>query len=189
MPYLVAHGIVGTGIVALSLPNVSLTRDWEKLALGAFLAICPDFDVIFLWFLHLPWHRGYSHSIAFAVVVPLLMALLRIAPKVKEAAVYGLAIASHGLIDVVTTKTATGVKLLWPLSTYTFKLGLFEYPEFYVDLRYQSFAVALINLLKTSLIELVVFAPILLSVLLLRRRMTFVKQEGATQPLVPPDAK
>ena len=102
---------------------------------------------------------------------------------------YGLAIASHGLVDVVSTKTAPGVKLLWPLSTYTFKLRLFEYPDFYVDLRHQSLAVALINLLKQSLIELVVFAPILLSVLLLRQRMTSAKQEGATQPLVPPDAQ
>ena len=177
MPFPVAHGIVGASIVALSLPNVSLKRDWKKLALGAFLAICPDFDVIFPWILHLPWHRGFSHSIAFAVVVMLLTSSTVSESRVKVAAVYGCAIASHGLLDAITTKTSKGVELFWPLSTYSFRLGLFEYPAFTVNLRYQSWADALINLFKMGLIELVVFAPVLLLLLLLRRRLSSTLQE------------
>ncbi len=168
MPFPVAHGMIGASIIAASGRNFSLNQGWKPLLLGAALAICPDFDFFFPWVLHLGWHRGFSHSIAFALLVSLLNSALLGKFKTKETIVYGLAVISHDLLDFLSTKSMAGVELLWPLSNHRFKLGLFDYPEFYVDPRFQTLTDSGVNMLKMSLIESLVFAPLLVTILFIR---------------------
>ncbi|PYS50338.1 MAG: hypothetical protein DMF68_07495 [Acidobacteria bacterium] len=165
MPLPVAHGAVGAGLVALVRANSSVRRDWKMLLAGAALAITPDLDFFFLWVLHLRgWHRGFTHSITMAVVVTALLFALLGKRRARDVIAYGLAFLSHGLLDFATTKSAGGVELFWPFSTERFKLGLIDFLEL-------PSGYSISEIIKYSLIELAVFVPVLLLVLLLREYM------------------
>lgn len=165
MPLPVAHGAVGAGLVALVRARSSVRDDWKKLLAGALLAISPDLDFFFLWVLHLRgWHRSFSHSIMMAVIVTALLYLLLGRRRTRDVIAYGLAFLSHGLLDFATTKNAGGVELLWPFSSARFKLGVIGFIEL-------PAGYSLSETIKYSLIELLVFVPVLLLVLLLREYM------------------
>ena len=87
------------------------------------LSLLPDAD--FLAFLvgipypHPFGHRGMTHSLAFAVLVGLLVALalrLRGRPVLLDAALATLVVASHGVLDAMTTG-GLGVEFFWPVDT------------------------------------------------------------------------
>src|SRR5919202_7105095 len=100
MPLPVAHAAVGASIVALVRAKDSVRHDWKMLTVGAALAISPDLDFFFLWELHLRgWHRGFTHSIAMAVIVTALLFALLGRRRVRDVIAYGLALLSHGLLD------------------------------------------------------------------------------------------
>ena len=165
MPLPVAHGAVGAGLVALVRPRSSVRRDWKMLMIGALLAISPDLDFFFLWGLHLKgWHRGFSHSIMMALFVTALLFAWLGRSRTREVIAYGLAFLSHGLLDFATTKNAGGVELFWPFSSARFKLGVIDFLEL-------PSGYNLSEIIKYSLIELAVFVPVLLLVLLLREYM------------------
>ncbi|MDQ3818385.1 MAG: metal-dependent hydrolase, partial [Acidobacteriota bacterium] len=164
-PLPVAHGAVGAGLVALVRARSSVRHDWKMLAVGALLAISPDLDFFFLWVLHLRgWHRGFTHSVTMAVVVTALLFALLGRRRARDAVAYGLALLSHGLLDFATTKNTGGVELLWPFSSARFRLGLIDFLEL-------PNGYNLSDIIKYSLVELVVFVPFLLLVLLLREYM------------------
>lgn len=171
MPFPVAHGIVGASIVAASRPISASREDCKALLVGALLAICPDFDFFLVWFLGLGdnWHRSFSHSLAFALIVGLLAAALSKAPSSKEAAAYVLAVLSHGLLDLLTTKRTGGVELFWPFSPRRLKFVLFDYPDVHLSQKIHPVAEFLLDLLKFSVIELIIFAPLLVTLLLVNR--------------------
>jgi inner membrane protein len=86
---------------------------WRLLALPAVLAVLPDLDVI-AFALGIPYghplgHRGFSHSLLFAVLVA-PVAVRWAAPTLavasgpwwKLVAVCALACASHGVLDAMT---------------------------------------------------------------------------------------
>lgn len=91
---------------------------------GAIAGTIPDLDVIGRSFLDditaLEWHRGFSHSLVFCLLMaPLLGALLnRIYQKKNEANfkqwtwMFFLALVTHPLLDCHTT---WGTQFLWPL--------------------------------------------------------------------------
>jgi len=170
MPLPVAHGILGASIVAASRPNLSLSRDWRPILLGGALAVVPDLDILFLWALGQDgeWHRSFSHSIVFALAAGLLVSMLRNSPQLKETLVFAAATASHGLLDTLTSKNAEGVKLLWPLA-HRFKLGVFDYFDHPLDPNYTPLAEFFSEIFRVSLIELVIFTPVLLLALLINR--------------------
>jgi membrane-bound metal-dependent hydrolase YbcI (DUF457 family) len=163
MPLPIAHSLVGASVVAFSRPRGSLKSDWPLLLFGAFLAISPDFDFLLIWSLHLRrgLHRGPTHSIFIALIVTGLMLIGTGFSHIRSVLACGAAFLSHGLLDFLTTKWGGGVKLLWPFSDERLKLGLVGFSEFP-----QGFN--LMELVKSSLIELMAFAPILLAVLLMR---------------------
>jgi inner membrane protein len=95
------------------------------IAAAAACAVAPDLDVV-AFRLGVPYasplgHRGFTHSLAFALVLGASAALalrvfLRDAPRfAPTCALLALAAASHGLLDTLTDG-GLGVALLWPVS-------------------------------------------------------------------------
>ncbi len=132
--------------------------------LGASLANCPDLDFLLVWFYHSrDWHRAFTHSLAFALLVGAAVFLLLGRQRLRAAAAYSLAYTSHCLLDYVTTKVGGGVELFWPVSTERYGLrliGLSELPSRMPPL----------GVLKALLVELLGFAPLFLLVLHIRRQ-------------------
>lgn len=94
----------------------------KTLLLAGFCAFAPDFDVLAFRFgisYNSIWgHRGWTHSLAFAVGFGTLMAALFYRQERgwwKIALWFILAAASHPLLDMLTTG-GRGCALWWPLS-------------------------------------------------------------------------
>lgn len=159
MPF--AHSLVGASLVAAVLPR--RPRYWAWLAAGAFLANAADLDFILVFlFRSRAWHRGFTHSLVFALAVFLCFLLALGRGRAREAAAFGLAFASHAVLDFATTKAGGGLELLWPFSVDRLGLrwwGLSELPS----------GLPVAGILKSLSLEFVLFAPPLLLLILLRR--------------------
>jgi membrane-bound metal-dependent hydrolase YbcI (DUF457 family) len=160
----VAHGLVGASLVAAVLPRAGRARRWRRaLVAGAVLANAADLDFSLAFaFGSRSWHRGFTHSLAFAlaVFVCLLLALGR--ARAREALAFGLAYASHALLDFATTKEGGGLELFWPFSVERVGLrwwGLSELPS----------RLPPVEILKFLSLEFVLFAPPLVLLIMLRR--------------------
>ena len=167
MPLPVAHGLVGASVVAALLPSAQPGR-WKWLALGAFLGVAPDFDYALNW-LRVSrggWHHGFTHSIPFALVVGLVTIIILRQWNVRSFLIVSGAYVSHTLLDFMLTESR-GVALWWPFTNYRYKLR-FPNP---IDYTWSddSLARAAVDLLKISLIELLIFGPVLLAVIALRQ--------------------
>jgi inner membrane protein len=165
MPTPVAHSLVGAGLVAAVLPRrAGRARYWRwALVAGAALANAADMDFFLVFvFRSRAWHRGFTHSLVFALVVFLCFLLALGRARAREAVAFGLAYASHVLLDFATTKTSGGLELLWPFSFDRLGLrwwGLSELPS----------SLPLAEVLKSLSLEFVLFAPPLLFLILLRK--------------------
>ena len=92
------------------LTNIPMRGNRTILAIGIFLTVLPDFDVIGLRlgvpYGHLLGHRGLTHSLFFAVLVSGLLAFpmsQRFGMACGRIWIYFfLALASHGLLDALT---------------------------------------------------------------------------------------
>jgi inner membrane protein len=159
----VAHSLVGASLVAAVLPRAGRARYWVWLAAGAVLANAADFDFfLVIVFRSRAWHRGFTHSLVFALAVFLCLLLALGRRRAREAAAFGLAYASHVLLDFATTKNGGGLELFWPFSTDRLGLrwwGLSELPS----------RLPPADILKCLSLEFVLFAPPLLLLILLRR--------------------
>lgn len=146
--------------MALFYPQTSLRRGWRILSLGAFFAISPDFDFFLVWLLpqNWEWHRSLTHSIFFALAVTGLMFIGTGFSRIRIVLACGTALLSHGLLDFLTTKQGGGVELLHPFSDERLKLGIVGISEFG-----EGFYIT--ELIKSSLIELIIFVPIFFAVL------------------------
>jgi len=154
MPLPVAHGLLGASIVAAVHPQPT-KRYFLPLFVGGFLANVPDADFLLVFiFQSRTWHRGFSHSILFALVVCLVFVLWWGKQYFRQAAAYGLALASHGILDYLTTKRGRGVELLWPFSSA--KLGLH-----WVGLSEMPSRLPAPDIMKALAVEFVLFAPLL----------------------------
>lgn len=117
MPTIFTHPAVplaiGFGLGANVIPP-------RLMAAGVVASVIPDLDVIAFW-LNIAYssewgHRGFTHSLAFAVVLGIIAAV--IAPALRSKRFTALlfvtiSAASHGLLDMLTTG-GLGVALLWP---------------------------------------------------------------------------
>jgi inner membrane protein len=164
MPLPVAHGLLGASLVAAVLPRKAPRRYALTLAAGALLANAADLDFVLVFAFHSrAWHRGFTHSLAFALAVGLALFVSLGRARAAKAAAYGLAYASHAVLDFATTKVGGGVELLWPFSAERLALGwrgLSEVPS----------RVPPAGIVKYLVVELVIFAPPLLALLLWRRK-------------------
>jgi membrane-bound metal-dependent hydrolase YbcI (DUF457 family) len=174
MPFSIGHGIIGASLYGASQKEISLSKDGRIMLLCAGLAIVPDLDFIFAWIFNLRgWHRGFTHSIVFGVAIGLLAAFLAQIRNLTQQIGLVLAPVSHAPLDALVTTTASkdpGVALLWPVTDYRFRFGLFDYFSFHLDPRFDPWSDILTLLLKVSLIEIIVVGPILLFVVLIKRR-------------------
>ncbi len=163
MPLPVAHGLVGASVVAALVPRAGRARYRLLLAAGALLANAADFDfLLVIVFRERAWHRGFTHSLVFALAVLLCSLITLGRRRPREAAALGLAYASHALLDFATTKTGGGLELLWPFSAERFGLrwwGLSELPS----------RLPPAEILRSLAVEFLLFAPPFILLVLLRR--------------------
>lgn len=128
------------------------------------MANAADLDFFLVFILRSrAWHRGFSHSLAFALVVCLVFAGFLGRRHLRQAAAYGLAFASHGLLDYATTKEGGGVQLLWPVSADRLAGGL-------VGLSELPSRLAATQVIKSLLLEAALFAPLLVLLIAFRKR-------------------
>jgi len=157
----VAHGLVGAGLVAAALPRAGRRR--LLLLAGAALANAADLDFLLVFFFRSrAWHRGFTHSLFFALAVFLCLLLALGRRRAREAVAFGLAYTSHALLDFATTRAGGGLELFWPFSADRFALrwwGLSEIPS----------TLPPAEVLKSLAVEFLLFAPPFLLVLLWRR--------------------
>ena len=170
MPLPVAHGLLGASVAAALQPS-SEPRYWRNVWVGAFLGICPDFDYGLNW-LQISgggWHHGFTHSVLFAICLGLFTALILREIKIRSVIIFGSAALSHTLIDYVMTESR-GVALWWPFTDYRYKLR-FPNP---IDYRWDDSTVStiVIDILRISLIELLIFGVIFLAIIWIKRTMT-----------------
>ncbi len=131
MPTNITHAIPAL-TVGLGLGRRLLTM--PVILTGAVIASIPDLDMLGTRFFHVPWdsvygHRGYTHSIFFALIISIAMALLFNRAHFKRNLIFlTFCMLSHGLLDACNAG-GLGVAFLWPLS----------------DTRYHSFYQPIMN--------------------------------------------
>jgi membrane-bound metal-dependent hydrolase YbcI (DUF457 family) len=150
------------------LPDASPARNWKPLLLGAALASASDLDYL----LETSRHRGFTHSIAFALLIGLVCLAIRGATDLKLTVGYAGAALSHTLLDFATTGTMPGVELFWPVSARRFGLGLVDYYRLAnVDPVYFLSKDVAADLFKMATLDLLISLPIFLFVLSLKWSM------------------
>lgn len=166
MAFPVAHGLLGATVIVLTSKR-GQKLNFERVALGAFLGVLPDFDYVLNW-LNIGgggWHHGFSHSLIFALIIGLIIAF--IIKDFNARTIFGLSLAtaSHGILDFFITESK-GIALFSPFTNYRFKLELFS-P---IDYRWadENKAQIILNILQIFLIELIIFLPFLLIVVWFR---------------------
>src|SRR5215203_1950378 len=166
MPFPIAHALVGASVGA-ALHPANQPRRTKMLLLGALLAVCPDFDYALNW-LRISgggWHHGFTHSIPFAFFLGLIIVVVSREWKLRSFTFFTAAIASHTLLDYVLTESR-GVALWWPLTNRRYRLR-FPNPIDYTWSNPTVWDIAF-DVLRIGLLELVIFGPLLLAVILLR---------------------
>lgn len=124
MPTIITHAAVplclGVGLGMRTIPP-------RLLLTGVVLAMLPDADVLAFKFGvaygNAFGHRGFTHSLFFAFITPVLCALIGLqwfkAPQLRCWAFLTVSLLSHSLLDSVTTG-GKGVGWLWPWSDERF---------------------------------------------------------------------
>lgn len=172
MPLPIAHALVGASLAAAAHTRPDSLRYRVAIISGAFLANAPDLDFFLVFALHnRAWHRGFTHSLAFAGIVCLLFILTFGARHMRDALAYGLAYTSHCILDFMTTKAGGGVELFWPFSAERLGLrwvGLSELPSHLPPF----------DVLKWLAVEFLIFAPLLLAVLFWRHMVARRAEES-----------
>lgn len=169
MPLPVAHALVGATLAVAVLPR-EMPRRVRAIALAAALAVAPDLDFSAPWLLNLEhdWHRGFTHSVFFALLVTGVMHAYYKAARWRETLSAGLALLSHGLLDAATTAVGYGgVKLLWPFSSRRMALGWFPIDGYVIGT--DTLGDMALRMLFELGQEVMIFLPFLLLALLVRR--------------------
>lgn len=121
MPMTTTHALVP---LAATLAFAKPPIPWKLVIVAAFAAAAPDVDWLFKHFLHVSpvsiyAHRGATHSLSVALAAGLLATLahrqLGVRP-LTAGVVVGAAMASHGLLDMMTD-SGRPVAYLWPISS------------------------------------------------------------------------
>lgn len=118
MPSIVSHAAIplalGVGLGERRIPRPLLVA-------GIAASMLPDADVVLFRFgatYANAWsHRGFSHSLGFAIVLGAIAAaaLRKSSPPLVAFAFVACSAASHGLLDMMTSG-GHGVAIFWPLS-------------------------------------------------------------------------
>lgn len=109
--------------IALKIASRKASIPWKLLFLGMFLSVAPDFDSIAFKF-GIPYesqwgHRGFTHSIVFALVVAIFCSRFNnaISAKPKTVFLYSFfSMVSHTFLDALTNG-GLGVAVFWPFNS------------------------------------------------------------------------
>ena len=159
MPSPVGHSLGG---VAAAWPLVPRRTRRGALVLAA-VAVAPDLDLL------VGAHRDASHSVGAALMAGLVACLFARRHRLAWGGAITLAYLSHVLLDWLSndTRPPIGVMALWPFSHGYFKAAIEIFPP--VSRRYWESRFWIYNL-HAVLVEILVLAPITLSVLWWWRR-------------------
>jgi membrane-bound metal-dependent hydrolase YbcI (DUF457 family) len=167
MPLPISHGLFGASVVAALYPGKISPRLAAPLFAGAVVANLADLDFLLVFVTHwMKWHRGFTHSIAFAVLVLFLFLFFFGKERVREALAYSLAFASHFVLDFLTTRAAGGVELFFPFSRGRYAARWFGLSENPYDMTWAE-------RFQAVLVEFALFFSLLAVILFLRK--TFQK--------------
>jgi len=114
--------------IALRIAGGGKAISWRLLFFAMFLSVAPDLDSIAFRF-GIPYesqwgHRGFTHSIFFALMFAILPAIFHRYFKAKRATVYltsFISMLSHGVLDACTNG-GLGVAFFWPLNSQRYFL-------------------------------------------------------------------
>lgn len=152
MPLPIAHGLVGASIVSLVHPNSGLKK-WQPLLFGFALANFPDLDFVFTFlFGWHGFHRGFTHSFVFAVLIAAVFFALLHKRNWQIPLAYSAALLSHTILDFLSAKSG-GVRILIPFDYNSYKLGWISFSELT-----RGFLIS--DMLYFSLIETLIFVPL-----------------------------
>ena len=158
----IAHGLLGASIIAAVHPQPA-KRYFAPFFIGILLANAADFDFfLVLFFESRVWHRGFTHSILFALLVCLIFIMVLGKKHIRTALAFGLSYASHCLLDFATTKDGGGVELFWFFSSERWQLGLVELSE-------SATKLPLVEVVRALFLETLLFIPVFVLMLYLRR--------------------
>jgi inner membrane protein len=171
----IGHVAIGLATARrLGTPRVSLKALLPAMAFWSALALLPDADVIGFslgvrygdeW-----GHRGATHSLAFGVLVGLLVGLcapLVKAPRLRTTLFAAAVVVSHPLLDVLTTG-GRGCALLWPFDLTRYFAPLRIIPVAPIGAAFFS-----ARGLAVAMVEVILFLPFLLYALWPRRTREF----------------
>lgn len=114
-----SHALGAVAICAVFAPRRMPKSFWF---LAIFLSILPDFDVIGFKFgiayAHPLGHRGFTHSISFALALGLCLAIWQrhygsLGPRLYIWFLFAVVTVSHGLLDGLTSG-GKGMAFFWP---------------------------------------------------------------------------
>lgn len=124
MPTVITHSVIG---LAATFGFNTRNQSIKLILLSMTCSILPDADIIGYYWLYIPsydflGHRGFFHSLFFAVVVSVLVVYLFFRKEVdfskkwwKLVVYFFILTASHGLLDAFTNG-GNGIALLSPIS-------------------------------------------------------------------------
>jgi len=146
------------------------------------LSLLPDIDYLLVWPLGLSYevyHRGFSHSVLFAIMAGLVFAILEqrkeSGPLLWRSAFYILIILSHDVLDLAMTddrfEFIPGLMLAWPWSSTRFAMSSSPLTDVYIHagpIMQMTPLYFLWHCTRNTLIEAAVFVPPVLLIWSLR---------------------
>jgi membrane-bound metal-dependent hydrolase YbcI (DUF457 family) len=175
----IAHGLVGATIGALLIPEEARKAKLKTIVTAAAVAILPDLDYVFYRVLGWgeSWHRSFSHSIVFALAAGAMASIVVGPRRIRWFLIYSLATLSHPVLDALVSEQG-GVQFLWPWSERMFHFGVIAYPSVFEG---NSGLHSVVNrIVKYSLVEVMVFAPLLVFVLGFKSRRDLDRGSGVS---------
>jgi membrane-bound metal-dependent hydrolase YbcI (DUF457 family) len=153
-----AHALVGASVGLALWPERTPAALRRAAAAGALLGVCPDADYVLgrLHVLGWGWHHGFTHSVAFAVIVGALVSRALGLRGWGGALACALPVVSHPLLDYLITESP-GVALWWPVTGQRYKLGIDALSYYHLAAASEG-ALAVV---KLCVVEAALFGPIL----------------------------
>jgi inner membrane protein len=124
------HAVAGLGLAYLAARR---PMRWPFWVLAALLPMVPDLDVVSTYPSKSPWgHRGFTHSLVFALWLGALAASLTFRYLRTSfgwpTAVFFVVTASHGLLDALT-RAGEAIPFFWPSTTRYGSWGPMPLPD------------------------------------------------------------
>ena len=136
MPSPIAHSVSGY-VLAKLLPwevfsGERLNLGYLETFYGVFVAIAADFDFIPQLITGVRFHRGFSHSLffalAFSIIIAWLWSYFRHSNYLKTWLFTFFIYSSHLLLDFFT-KGGSGMQLFWPFSDNLYQASVSIFPQ------------------------------------------------------------